>query len=67
MSPGITVLMNLTESTVICFSVPSSSTIKTGCVHVLDHNNDPGRHFTLIRAAMSQFPTCLIGTFEDNP
>lgn len=58
MSFGFTVLIE--------FAFLPSSTIKAVCVRVLDHN-DPDRHFTLIRAAMSQFPTCLIGTFEDNP
>lgn len=58
MSAGIT---GLTE-----FVFLPSSTIKGGRVHVLDHN-DPGRHLKLIRAAMSRFPTCLIGISEDIP
>lgn len=63
MSPGITELMELSEFAALCLSVLPSSTIKPRYVHVLDHK-ELGKHFTLItiRAAMSQFPTCLIGT-----
>lgn len=68
MTPGNIYLMDLTEFAVLCLSILPSSTIKASYVHVLDHNNNgPDRHFEIIRAAMSQFPTCLIGTFEEGP
>lgn len=63
MSHGTIELMDLSEFTALCLLVLPSSTIKSGYLHVLDHK-EPGKHFKLItiRAAMSQFPTCLIGT-----